>query len=219
MKAQSSTLTHVFITFEGPEGAGKSTALRVVADKLREADHHVVETREPGAGEIGKAIRAILLQGGDVEPRAELLLFLADRAQHVASTIRPALDRGEIVLCDRHIDSTYVYQGVARGLDPAFVRAGNDFAAGGCVPDLTILFDLPAEVGLARLQNPDRMDALPLAFHQRVRQGFLALAHDPHESHRFRILDATQSADAVAKDVLAAIQEALATSDTINVIS
>lgn len=186
----------MFVTFEGPEGAGKSTASRAVAVGLREAGRQVLETREPGAGEVGKAIREILLHGGDLEPRAELLLFLADRAQHVAQVVRPALARGEIVLCDRHADSTFVYQGIARGLDPRFVRAGNAFATGGLVPDLTLLFDLPAEVGLARLQNPDRMDALPLEFHQKVRQGFLDLA--AAEPGRFRIVDATQEAPKVA---------------------
>ncbi len=158
---------------------------------------------------MGNAIRAILLQGGDVEPRAELLLFLADRAQHVASTIRPALTRGEIVLCDRHADSTYVYQGVARGLDPSFVRSGNAFATGGLLPSLTLLFDLPAEVGLARLQNPDRMDALPLAFHQRVRQGFLDLAAE--EPNRFRIVDASQPPELAATEALRIVSGALTT--------
>ncbi len=198
----------MFVTFEGPEGAGKSTALRAVAAGLRATGRRVVETREPGSGEVGKAIRAILLHGGDLEPRAELLLFLADRAQHVAEIVRPALARGEIVLCDRHADSTFVYQGVARGLDPTFVKAGNAFATGGIVPDLTVLFDLPAEVGLARLQNPDRMDALPLSFHQRVRQGFLDLADG--EPGRFRLLDATQGPQEVAERALAIVQGTLA---------
>ena len=196
----------VFITFEGPEGAGKSTALRAVAAGLRERGERVVETREPGSGEVGKAIRAILLHGGDLEPRAELLLFLADRAQHMTAIVRPALARGEIVLCDRHADSTFVYQGVARGLDPEFVRAGNLFATGGLVPNLTLLFDLPAEVGLARLQNPDRMDALPLAFHQKVRRGFLDLA--AAEPGRFRILDATSNPETVVAEALRIVGDA-----------
>lgn len=198
----------MFITFEGPEGAGKSTAILGVAAGLRAAGHRTVETREPGSGEVGKAIRAILLHGGELEPRAELLLFLADRAQHVSEVIRPALARGEVVLCDRHADSTFVYQGVARGLDPEFVRSGNRFATGGLVPDLTLLFDLPAEVGLARLQNPDRLDALPLAFHQKVRQGFLDLA--AAEPARFRKIDATRNPGEVVAAALGIAQGALA---------
>lgn len=197
----------MFVTFEGPEGAGKSTALRAVAAELRDRGHKVLETREPGSGEVGKAIREILLHGGDLEPRAELLLFLADRAQHVARVVWPALERGEIVLCDRHADSTFVYQGVARGLAPEFVRAGNAFAAAGLVPDLTLLLDLPAEVGLSRLQNPDRMDALPLEFHQRVRQGFLDLA--AAEPMRFRVVGALGGPEEVARQALGVVLKAL----------
>lgn len=197
----------MFVTFEGPEGAGKSTALRAVAARLRERGVRTLETREPGSGEVGKAIRAILLHGGELEPRAELLLFLADRAHHVSRTIRPALARGEVVLCDRHADSTFVYQGVARGLEPEFVRAGNAFATGGLVPDLTLLFDLPAETGLARLENPDRMDALPLEFHQRVRQGFLDLA--AAEPRRFRTVDATGEPAEAADRALRWVWEAV----------
>lgn len=197
----------MFVTFEGPEGAGKSTAIRAVAEGLRAEGFSVVETREPGAGATGAKIRELLLHGDDLEPRAELLLFLADRAQHVASVVRPAIARGEIVLCDRHADSTYVYQGVARGLDPEFVKAGNLFATGGLLPNLTLLLDLPAERGLARLKNPDRMDALPLAFHQAVRQGFRDLAETHPE--RFVVLDAEQPPAAVAERALSAIRDRL----------
>lgn len=198
----------MFVTFEGPEGAGKSTALRAVAERLREAGHRVVETREPGSGDVGKAVRTLLLHGGDLEPRAELLLFLADRAQHVTELIRPALERGEIVLCDRHADSTLVYQGVARGLDNAFVRAGNAFATGGLVPDLTLLFDVPAEVGLSRLTNPDRIDSFPLRFHQSVRQGFLDLAEE--QPDRFRKVDATQPPQEVLETAVRLVTDRLA---------
>lgn len=198
----------MFVTFEGPEGAGKSTALRAVAARLREAGYRVVETREPGSGDVGKAVRELLLHGGDLEPRAELLLFLADRAQHVSELVRPALERGEIVLCDRHADSTLVYQGVARGLDNAFVRAGNAFATGGLVPDLTLLFDVPAEVGLSRLTNPDRIDSFPLQFHRSVRDGFLALAKE--EPHRFRVIDATQAPAEVSEEAHRLVTEGLA---------
>jgi len=194
----------VFVTFEGPEGGGKSTALRVVAARLRDAGHRVLETREPGSGDVGKAVRELLLHGGDLEPRAELLLFLADRAQHVSTVVKPALAEGTIVLCDRHADSTLVYQGVARGLDADFVRAGNAFATAGLIPDLTLLFDLPAEVGLARLTNPDRIDAFPLRFHQKVRQGFLDLA--AAEPDRIRIVDATQDPATVADAAFELVQ-------------
>ena len=207
MAGGPSILSCVFVTFEGPEGAGKSTAIRAVAAGLRAAGRRVVETREPGSGEVGRAIRAILLQGADVEPRAELLLFLADRAQHVAEVVRPALDLGDVVLCDRHADSTLVYQGVARGLDPEFVRRGNAFATGGLVPDLTVLFDLPAEVGLARLRDPDRMDRLPPSFHRAVRRGFLDLA--AAEPARFRTVDATQGPEEVAAAALEIVGERL----------
>lgn len=187
----------MFVTFEGPEGAGKSTALREIAQRLREAGHPVLETREPGAGTVGTDIRRILLHGDDLPPATELLLFLADRAHHMDRIIRPALAEGKWVLCDRHTDSTYVYQAVARGLDPDFVRRGNQFATGGLRPDLTLLFDLPVEIGLSRLVSPDRLDREPLEFHQKVRSGFLDLARE--EPDRFRVIDASQSPESVVE--------------------
>jgi dTMP kinase len=185
----------MFITFEGPEGAGKSTALAAVAERLRSAGTRVLTTREPGAGPFGKKIREILLHGEDLDPKAELLLFLADRSNHVASIIRPALDSGEIVLCDRYADSTLVYQAFARGLDEEFARAGNRFATGGLMPDITLLFDLDPEVGLRRLQAKDRLDSQPLEFHRRVRDGFLreAMANP----RRWRVIDAAASPEVV----------------------
>ena len=193
----------MFVTFEGPEGAGKSTALRAVADRLLAQGLDVVTTREPGAGDFGRQIREMLLHGEDMPPVAELFLFLADRANHVETFIRPALARGQWVLCDRHIDSTFVYQAVARGLDPDFVRAANRFATGGLLPDRTLLFDIDPEVGLARLSSPDRLDAQPLSFHQKVREGFLTLAGT--EPERFRVLDASQSPDRVVDAAIAVL--------------
>lgn len=193
----------MFVTFEGPEGAGKSTALRAAAEELRRQGHEVVATREPGAGEFGARVRELLLHGDDMTPAAELFLFLADRSQHVASIIRPALERGAWVLCDRHADSTFVYQAHVRGLDPAFVREANRFATGGLVPDRTLLFDLDPAVGLARLTSRDRLDAQPLAFHQSVREGFLKLAEA--EPNRFRLVDASRPAEEVLADVLASL--------------
>ena len=194
----------LFVTFEGGEGAGKSTAIAGAAEALRTQGRQVLETREPGAGEFGAAVRSLLLDSADVDARSELFLFLADRANHCTQIIEPALGRGEIVLCDRHADSTLVYQGIVRGLDQAFVRAANTFATGGLTPDLTLLLDVPAEEGLSRLAEKNRLDREPLNFHRRVRDGFLELARE--ETQRWRIIDATQEASAVLACVLAEIR-------------
>jgi dTMP kinase len=192
------TLAQMFITFEGPEGAGKSTALAALAERLREAGLSVVTTREPGAGSFGRSIRDILLHGEDLDPKAELLLFLADRSNHVVTVIRPALAAGQIVLCDRYADSTLVYQAFVRGLDEGFARAGNQFATGGLTPDLTLLFDLDPEIGLRRIQSKDRLDSQPIEFHRRVREGFLReAAADPA---RWKVVDASVAADSVVEN-------------------
>jgi dTMP kinase len=189
----------MFVTFEGPEGAGKSTVLARIADRFREQGREVITTREPGAGDFGAEIRRLLLHGEDMTPPAELFLFLADRAQHVARVIRPALAEGKIVLCDRYADSTLVYQAYARGLDIDFVRAGNAFATGGLVPSLTVLLDLPSAMGLARVRDKDRLDSQPLEFHEKVRAGFLALAAE--DPGRWRVV----SAEAQPNDVVEAV--------------
>ncbi|MBX3118131.1 MAG: dTMP kinase [Fimbriimonadaceae bacterium] len=193
----------MFVTFEGPEGAGKSTILALVAEKLRAQGRQVVTTREPGDGPLGPPIRQLILHGEAMDARTELFLFLADRAQHTESLIRPALEAGKTVLCDRYSDSTVVYQGVARGLDRALLRELNEFATGGLKPDLTLLFDLDPEVGLARVQGKDRLDAEPLEFHKKVRQGFLELARE--EPARWRIVDASKSKEEVFADVFGAM--------------
>lgn len=198
----------MFVTFEGPDGAGKSTALRSVAEGLRADGRTVLTTREPGAGEFGGKVRAILLEGGEVVPKAELFLFLADRSQHMALTIEPALARGEVVLCDRHTDSTLVYQSFARGLDEGFVRTANAFAVSGRTPDLTLLFDLDVEAAQARLTSRDRLDAEGLDFHRRVRDGFRALA--ANEPERFVVIDAGADEETVARVALQAVQSRLA---------
>jgi dTMP kinase len=138
----------------------------------------------------GSAIREILLHGGSLDPKSELFLYLADRAQHVSVIIKPALERGAWVLCDRHADSTVVYQGYGRGLDLDLLRQWNLFATGGLVPDVTFLLDLPAETGLGRLTSKDRLDSEPIEFHRRVRDGFLAEA--ALSPKRWVILDATR---------------------------
>lgn len=197
----------MFITFEGPEGSGKTTVIQAAAAALEAEGRLVVSTREPGGSELGRTIRQLLLDGAEVVPLAEVFLFLADRAQHVASLIRPVLESGGIVLCDRHADSTVVYQGYARGLDIAELKRLNALATGGLVPDITLLLDLPAEAGLARLTSRDRLDAEPLAFHEKVRQGFLfeaGLAPD-----RWVVIDARQSREEVAAQALAEIHKRL----------
>lgn len=197
----------MFITFEGPEGAGKTTAIVTVAARLREDGHAVLVTREPGSGSVGKQIREILLHGEAIDARTELFLFLADRANHVATVIRPALEQGEVVICDRYADSTVVYQSHARGFEASRVRELNELATGSLVPDLTLLLDLDPEIGLKRLSQLDRMDAEPILFHRRVRDGYL------HESRReptrWRVIDATGSFDAVAEQCYANIAQVL----------
>ncbi len=207
----------MFVTFEGPEGAGKSTALKIIASKLSELGHHVVTTREPGGGPLGKRIRQMLLEEGEVSAETELLLFLADRANHVQTIVVPALKEGSVVLCDRHADSTIVYQGYGRGLDLSFLKAGNQFATKGLTPDLTLLFDLDPKIGLERLDisektlfGPDkkrrdvnRLDREPLEFHRKVRNGFLELARS--EPNRFVILDAGKGPEELAQNALDAI--------------
>lgn len=194
----------MFITFEGPEGAGKSTQLARLAGRLRDAGRNVVMTREPGGGTLGPAIRALLLEGEEVPPRSELFLFLADRAAHVQNVVRPAIARGDLVLCDRHADSTVVYQGYGRGMDVEQLRNLNALATEGLVPDLTLLFDLPAEQGLARLNDRDRLDREPLEFHQRVRQGFLDEA--AREPERWVVFDARQDVETLDSLVWAEVQ-------------
>lgn len=193
----------VLITFEGPEGAGKTTIIRMVADRLTSRGHEVVVTREPGHGEFGAKIREILLSGQAIEPMTELFLFLADRSQHVATCIRPALEAGAVILCDRYADSTVVYQGYGRGLDLDWLRDLNSVATGGLVPDMTLLLDLDPAVGLRRIQNPDRMDRESIDFHQRVRQGFLSEAR--RQPERWVVLSSDRPAGLVIGDAMQAI--------------
>ncbi|MBV9851347.1 MAG: dTMP kinase [Armatimonadetes bacterium] len=190
----------MFITFEGVEGSGKTTQIARLAARLRaEGRQDVLTTREPGDGPLGQELRRLVLDppmGVDVDPLAELLILLADRAQHVARTIRPHLDGNGSVLCDRYADSSLAYQGYGRGLDLAEIERLNAYATRGLTPDLTVLLDLDPAVGLARQRARTRMEKEALAFHQRVRDGFLDIA--ARAPSRFLILDAAQSADAVA---------------------
>jgi len=190
----------MFITLEGPEGSGKTSQLPILADYLRAAGFTVLTTREPGGTFIGNQIRAVLtnMENTAMQPRTETLLFLAARAQLVEEVIRPALARNEIVLSDRYADSTLAYQGYGHGVDLATLRALLAFATGGLRPDLTLLLDVESAAGLRRKTSSgewNRLDAYTLAFHQRVRQGYLQLAAD--EPARWQIVDASQSADVV----------------------
>ena len=196
----------VFLTFEGGEGAGKTTQIARLADALMERGGAVTRTREPGGDPFGEKMRAVLLDR-DAAPvaAAELLLFAAARAQNVQTVIRPALDAGHVVLCDRFTDSTLAYQGAGRGLPREMIRAVNTVATGGLVPHRTFLLDVSPATGLAR-QSPDaqdRLDREALAFHERVRAGFLALAGA--EPERFVVLNAAQSPDALFAELLAAV--------------
>lgn len=179
----------MFITFEGPDGSGKSTQIPLLVDYLRAEGHTVFATREPGGTPIGDQIRAVLhdLKNVEMHPHTEILLYAASRAQLVAEAIRPRLARGEIVICDRYADSTLAYQGYGRGLDLPTLKQILAFATGGLQPDLTIYLDISAEEGLARREQAsvggaewNRLDAENLAFHRRVREGYQALiAADP----------------------------------------
>jgi dTMP kinase len=185
------------VTFEGIEGSGKSTHLRALAARLRAAGHTVVETREPGGTAAGVAIRRLLLgpEAVPLTPLAELFLYLADRTQHVDEVIRPALAAGRIVLCDRFSDSTLAYQGYARGLDLDVLRALDARARGALAPAVTVLLDCPVAEGLARARSrasgADRFERETVAFHERVRAGFHALA--AADARRFVVVDATAS--------------------------
>jgi len=191
----------VFIAFEGGDGAGKSTQVAALARWLRARGREVVVTREPGGTELGVRIRELLLHGGEVAPRAEALLFAADRAQHVAAVVRPASERGAVVLTDRYVDSSIAYQGAGRDLRAAEVARLSAWATGELVPDLTVLLDVTPETGRARRHDraEDRMETEAAEFHARVRAGFLGLAQA--EPSRYLVLDAAEPPEALAEAV------------------
>ena len=195
-----------FITFEGPEGSGKSTQLRMLAERLRKAGQDVLETQEPGGTPIGIQIRHVLLDAKNSElcPTAELLLMFASRAQNVDQLILPALSAGRTVLCDRFTDSTLVYQGVGRGLGADVVYELDRIACRGLIPDLTLLIDIDAETGLARARQT-RMEEQGVGFHRRVRDAYRQLAVD--ESRRIRLIDGSLTRERVAEQVWQAVQE------------
>lgn len=200
----------LFITFEGPEGGGKSTQIRHLASALRRAGYRVILTREPGGTTVAEAIRHILLLSSTQEvitPETESLLILAARSQHVTHLIAPALQENAVVLCDRFSDSTFAYQGYARKLPLRWLKAANNVATGGIEPDLTLLFDLPVTIGLARrrkaagLQN--RLDRESNRFHRSVRNGFLALA--ARSPDRIKVIDANRPEQEIRTEVLSLV--------------
>lgn len=206
----------MFITFEGGEGCGKSTQIERLTDRLRATGRNVIQSREPGGTPLGEEIRDLLQHnkaGYGMSAESELLLFAASRAQICRELVQPALKRGDIVICDRFLDSTTVYQGVARAINPADVAVINQFATGGLLPHLTIFIDLDPEVGLKRAKENrdeplDRMEQEALEFHQAVRNGYLALAKA--NTDRIRVFDGAKSIETIEKEIWNAVERTLA---------
>lgn len=213
-----------FITFEGIEGCGKTTQIRLLAESLQQSGKEVLLTREPGGCPIADKIRSILLDADNsaMTPKAELLLYAAARAQHSDEVIRPALAGGKIVLCDRFTDATSAYQGCGRGLDQGLISDLNAIATGGCVPDLTVLIDCPVELGLERAMarieagsaadrnhlREERFERESLEFHQRVRDGYLRLAAT--HTDRFIVIDGSAPITTIAATICKAVSQRIA---------
>jgi dTMP kinase len=200
----------LLLALEGGEGAGKSTQTRLLAIWLRDQGYDVVATQEPGATKVGMRLRALLLDTTHtgLSPRSETLMYAADRAEHVSSVIRPALERGAIVVTDRYVDSSLAYQGAGRLLPVSEVAMLNHWATAGLMPDLTIMLDLAPAVGLQRRERSgDRLEAEPTAFHERVRRGFLALAEA--EPDRYLVLDATRPSAELSREIQSRVRELL----------
>ena len=198
----------VFITLEGGDGSGKTTQAELLGRWLQEAGRTVVRTREPGGTEVGVEVREIVLHHrGEIAPRAEALLYAADRAHHVATLVRPALERGDVVIQDRYIDSSVAYQGAGRVLDPEAIRGLSEWATEGLRPDLTVLLDLDAAAARGRLDEArtryDRLEAEASEFHDRVRAAYLALAEA--EPERFLVVGASRPVDEIAGAIRARV--------------
>lgn len=191
----------LFITFEGADGCGKTTQLNLLEKYLKDKGLDVIVTREPGAKGLGEKFREILLNyDGIVSDRCESFLFLADRAQNIDTIVKPAVSSGKIVLCDRHIDSSVAYQGYGRGLDIQQIKNLNTIAAGGMLPDLTLVFDIDIETSMQRVgNNKDRMENSGNEFFNRVRNGYLELAKQ--EPDRIKVVDSTSSIDDIHNKV------------------
>ncbi len=199
----------LFITFEGADGCGKTTQLKLLAEDLMMRGYDVVITREPGAKGLGEKIREILLNyDGDVSDRCESFLFLADRAQHIDMIVNPAVETGKIVLCDRHTDSSVAYQGYGRGLPVERIKMLNELAVNGRHPDLTIVFDIDVETSMSRVgDEKDRLESAGMEFFNRVRNGYLEIAKQ--EPQRVKVLNAAKSIDEIQKDVKKLVENLL----------
>ncbi|PPH68456.1 dTMP kinase [Rathayibacter rathayi] len=205
-------MTGLFVTLEGGDGAGKTTQARLLEEWLGSRGQTVVRTREPGGTEVGVQIREIVLHHrGEIDPRAEALLYAADRAQHIGTLVRPALERGDVVVQDRYIDSSVAYQGAGRVLDAVEVRRLSEWATHDLRPDLTVLLDLDPSVARDRLDSSrtrfDRLEAEKAEFHGRVRAGFLAIAAS--DAERFLVVDAARPIDEIALEVRSRVEALL----------
>lgn len=204
----------IFVTLEGVDGSGKSTQLEMLVAELRRRELPLVITREPGGTPLGLRLRESLLDINEqVDPLAELLIFAADRAHHVRTVIEPALTAGKIVISDRYADATVAYQGAGRGFPTTTIQQVVELATGGLKPDLTLFFDLPVEESMRRIhardaKHADRIDVEDIAFHQRVRDGYLAIA--AAEPGRFRVIDATGTAEEIHRRAWAELEKSLA---------
>lgn len=198
-----------FITFEGADGCGKTTQSKLVQEYLEQKGYEVTWTREPGSKGLGQNIRELLLHyDGDVAPRCEAFLFLADRAQHIAHMISPSVESGKIVICDRHTDSTIAYQGYGRGEDIEQLKYLNNLATGSMKPDLTFVFDVSTDIAQTRVgAEKDRMEAAGTEFHQKVRNGYLEIAKQ--EPNRVKVVDANNNIQQVFEDTKQILEEFL----------
>jgi len=194
-------MTGLFITFEGIDGCGKSTQLNLLAEYLKEKGLEVVITREPGAVGLGEKLREILLNyDGEVSSNCEAFLFLADRAQNIDTIVKPAIESGKVVLCDRHTDSTIAYQGYGRGVDLGQLKMLNNIATSGFKPDLTFIFDIDVETSQLRVgKNKDRMELAGLDFHNKVRDGYLKIAKE--EPERVKVINSKDSIENIFEQV------------------
>ena len=194
-----------FVSFEGGEGVGKSTQIKLLAEKLTELGKEVVTTREPGGTPAAEAVRKVLLgnEFTNLSPRSEALLFAGSRADVVANVVDPALSRGAVVLADRYLDSSVAYQGVARGLGAVEVKSLSLWATRGLIPDITIVLDLDPTLGLSRAGKPDRLESEEISFHHKVRNAFLELAK--LEPARFLVIDATQNVNSISQQIISEV--------------